>query len=229
MQMFKHLFPSRFTTVHSPKDSDSGSTTTTAPDCTPQDQFGAQRVRLREIHKAQRPKNTARAYEPKQKEWEDWCARLRGNTDGSRVTEDKLCLFLEQEVINRESRASGYQARKTKRKQSWKDGERAKKKQKTAAAATAAAAADKDEDEDWDEDTLDTLFDETVRYSVVNSYASAITELYAWQQSQASADDKIPPLRGAKLTAGLYNVRRDEGKGRRGNYNERGVFATRMR
>src|SRR5436305_14799039 len=178
MQMFKRLFPSRFTTVHSPKDS-GRTTAATAADGTLQDQFEAQTVRLREIHKAQRPKNTARAYEQKQKEWEDWCARLRGNTDGSRVTEDKLCLFLEQEVINRESRASGYQARKTKRKQSWKDGERAKKKQKTAA----AAATDKDEDEDWDEDTLDTLFNETVRYSVVNSYASAITELYAWQQS----------------------------------------------
>jgi hypothetical protein len=38
------------------------------------------------------------------------------------VTEDKLCPFLEQEVINRESRASGYQARKAKRKETWKDG-----------------------------------------------------------------------------------------------------------
>jgi hypothetical protein len=105
---------------------------------------------------------------------------LRGNTDGSRVTEDKLCLFLEQEVINRESRASGYRARKTKRKESWKDGERAKKKQKTAAAAAAAAPADEDEDEDenekWDEDTPDVLFNEAVRYSVANSYASAITD-----------------------------------------------------
>src|SRR5271163_2669222 len=174
-----------------------------------QDQFEAQTARLREIYTAKRPKNTTRTYEPKQKEWEDWCARLRGNTDGSRVTEDKLCLFLEQEVINRESRASGYQARKTKRKESWKDGERAKKKQKTVAAAgtagfegTAAAAAaaaadgDEGEDEEWDEDALDALFNETVRYSLVNSYASAITELHAWQQSQASPDDKTPPLRG---------------------------------
>ena len=80
-------------------------------DRTLQDQFEAQTVRLRAKHKDQRPKNTAKAYQPKQKEWEDWYARLRGNTEGSRVTEDKLCLFLEQEVINRESRASGYQAR----------------------------------------------------------------------------------------------------------------------
>src|SRR5271169_1794427 len=84
-----------------------------------QDQFEAQTARLREIYKAKRPKNTARTYEPKQKEWEDWCARLEGNVDGSRVTEDKLCLFLEQQVINRESRASGYQARKMKRKETW--------------------------------------------------------------------------------------------------------------
>jgi hypothetical protein len=36
-----------------------------------QDQFEAQTARLREIYKAQRPTNTARTYEPKQKEWED--------------------------------------------------------------------------------------------------------------------------------------------------------------
>jgi hypothetical protein len=197
-----------------------------AGDRTLQDQFEAQTVRLQEIHKAQRPKNTTKTYEPKQKEWEDWCARLRGNTDGSRVTEDKLCLFLEQEVVNRESRAPGYQARRTKRKKVWKDGERAKKKQKTAAAAAAAAAADEDqnEDEEWDEDALDALFNETVRYSLVNSYASAITELHAWQQSQASADDKTPPLRGAKLTAILDSVRRDEDKNQRANYVDRGLF-----
>src|SRR5438270_2765696 len=98
-----------------------------------QDQFEAQTARLREIHQAQRPKNTARAYEPKQKEWEDWCARLEGNMDSTRVTEDKLCLFLGQQVINRESRASGYQTRKAKRKETWKDGEQAKKRRKTVA------------------------------------------------------------------------------------------------
>jgi hypothetical protein len=47
-----------------------------------QDQFEAQTARLRETQKAQRPKNTAKAYEPKEKEWKDWCAKLEGNTDG---------------------------------------------------------------------------------------------------------------------------------------------------
>jgi len=87
---------------------------------------------------------------------------------------------LEQQVINRESRASGYQARKAKRKVTWKEGERAKKRQQTAATATTTAtdtttattatATDKDEDEEWDEDALDALFNETVRYAVVNAY-----------------------------------------------------------
>ena len=191
-----------------------------------QDQFEAQTARLREIHKAKRPKNTARTYEPKQKEWEDWCARLEGNTDGTRVTEDKLCLFLEQEVINRESRASGYQARKAKRKETWKDSERATKRRKSAAPATAGAEEMEAEEEKWDEDALDAQFNETVRYAVVNSYASAITELHAWQQAQLSSDGKGTPsvLRGAKLSAVLDSVRRDEDRVRRANFTDRGLF-----
>ena len=53
-----------------------------------------------------------------------------------------------------------------------------------------------EEGEIWDEEALDALFNETVRFSVVNSYVSAITELYAWQlQSEGKAS---PPLWGAK-------------------------------
>jgi len=191
-----------------------------------QDQFEAQTARLREIHKAKRPKNTARTYEPKQKEWEDWCARLEANTDATRVTEDKLCLSLEQEVINRESRASGYQARKAKRKETWKDSERAKKRRKSAAPATAGAEEMEAEEEKWDEDALDAQFNETVRYAVVNSYASAITELHAWQQAQLSSDGKGTPsmLRGARLAAGLDSLRRDEDRVRRANFTDRGLF-----
>jgi hypothetical protein len=195
-----------------------------APSRRLRDQYQAQTARLRETHKAQRPKNTAKAYEPKQKEWEDWCAKLEGNTDGSWVTEDKLCLFLEQEVINRESRASGYQARKTKRKETWKEGERAKKRQNTGVAA-APEVEEEEEEEKWDDEALDAQFNETVRYSVVNSYASAITELYAWQHSQSPSDDRAtPPLRGAKLSAVLESVRRDEDRVRRVNFIDRGLF-----
>jgi hypothetical protein len=71
MQVIRNLFTSRSTTVHSPNDGGRTTTTATTTDRTLQDRFEAQTVRLREIYKAQRPKNTARAYEPKQKEWED--------------------------------------------------------------------------------------------------------------------------------------------------------------
>jgi hypothetical protein len=134
---------------------------------------------------------------------------------------------LEQEVINRESRASGYQARKTKRKTMWKDGERAKKRQKIAVTDSLEeirAVTTDSEAENWDEDTLDAQFNETVRYAVVESYACAITELYSWQQSQASAAEKIPPLRGAKLRAVLNSVRRDEDRIRRQAFVDRGLF-----
>jgi hypothetical protein len=127
METFKNLFTLR--PASRPKE------TAAAPSggsCSLQSQFEAQTARLREIYRVQRPKKTTRAHEPKQKEWEDWCAGLGGNTDGAWVTEDKLCPFLEQKVINRESRASGYQTRKAKRKEMWKDGERAKKRRKTA-------------------------------------------------------------------------------------------------
>ena len=73
-------------------------------------------------------KNIIKAYKPAQKEWKNWCAQLKGNTDDNWVTEDKLCLFLEQEVIHRESQASGYEARKRRRIEMWKESEQAQKK-----------------------------------------------------------------------------------------------------
>ena len=85
----------------------------------------------------------------------------------------------------------------------WKDGERAKKRQKTegqlggktaagaaAAAATGEEAVKEEEGEIWDEEALDALFDEIVRYSVINSYISAITELYC-HGTRAMAAERI--------------------------------------
>ena len=193
-----------------------------------QSRFRAQTARLRDIQRAQRPKNTQLAYGPKQREWRDWCARLAGNIDGAWVTEDKLCLFLEQEVINRESRAPGYQARKARRRAIWEDGERARKRRKTAESAEEDEKDEKNEKEkengiEEEEKILSaSLFNETVRYSVVNSYVSAITELYAWQSE--GGEQPSPPLRGAKLSAMLENVRRGEEQNRRVNFTDRGLF-----
>ncbi len=47
-----------------------------------------------------RPKNTAAAYEPKQEEFREFCRRKQ-YCDGDTVTEDKLLLFLVEEVANR--------------------------------------------------------------------------------------------------------------------------------
>ena len=113
----------------------------------------------------------------------------------------------------------------------WKDGERAKKRQKTAKGKAAVAVviavaiaigeeAIKEEGEIWDEEALDALFNDTVRYSVVNSYVSAITELYMWQsEGKASL-----PLWGVKLSAVLDSVRRDKDRIRRINFINRGLF-----
>jgi hypothetical protein len=74
---------------------------------------------------------------------------------------------------------------------------------------------------EWDEEALDTLFNETIRFSVVNSYVSAITELYVWQTQ--SEGKPVLPLRGAKLSAVLESVRRDEDRIRRVNFIDRPV------
>ena len=125
------------------------------------------------------------------------------------MTEDKLCLFLEQEVVNRESRASGYQARKARRQEMWEDGEQARKRRKTAEAESAAEGQDERiEEEEKKNEISDGLFNETVRYSVVNSYVSVITEFYAWQSE--GREEPLLPLRGAKLAVILKNVRRNE-------------------
>lgn len=192
-----------------------------------QSQIDDQTARLQAIHNAQRPKNTSKQYKPKQKEWEEWCTRLPGNTDGAWVTEDKLCLFLEQEVINRETRAAGYKQRKAKRKAMWKEGERAKKKRRLEAEgeekgmAVNEAEGEEEEEEEWDEEALDAQFSETIRFETVHSYVSAITELYTWQ-----FNGKAPParLRGRKLTTILDGVRRNEEAARRANYVDRGLL-----
>ena len=98
----------------------------------------------------------------------------------------------------------------------WKDGERVKKRQKTAkraegqlgekaaaGAAAGAAAAIKDKEGDiWNEEALDALFNKIIQYSVVNSYVSAVTELYTWQ----SKGKALLPLQRAKLSAVLDSI-----------------------
>ena len=176
------------------------------------------------MHNAVRPIATTKQYEPKQKEWEAWCAKLPGNTDGAWVTEDKLCLFLEQEVIGRESRGSGYEKRKEKRVEVFMESERAKKRARTGKGAAAVAVKGDGEEEEeeqveeWDKEALEAQFRETIRWASVNAYISAVTDLHAWQY----AGKGLPPvpLRGAKLQAIIDTVRRNEDEVQRKNFTD---------
>ena len=49
--------------------------------------------------RATRPKNTHKAYKPKQKEFREWCDGKQFR-DTDTVTEDKLLLFIISEVVN---------------------------------------------------------------------------------------------------------------------------------
>lgn len=59
--------------------------------------------------KAARPKNTSSAYEPKQEEFRRFCQRKQYQ-DGETVTEDKLLLFLVEEVVDRPLRSRSRKA-----------------------------------------------------------------------------------------------------------------------
>ena len=67
MEAFKNLFPTQSASALQSKDA-----TAATASCDGlrnlQSQFDAQTARLQQTYKAQHPKNTTRAYEPKQKE-----------------------------------------------------------------------------------------------------------------------------------------------------------------
>ena len=58
----------------------------------------------------------------------------------------------------------------------------------------------------WDEEALDALFNKTIKYSIINNYIFAITELYIWQLKGKA----LQLLQGAKLSVVLNGVRRDK-------------------
>jgi hypothetical protein len=65
--------------------------------------------------RAARPKNTNLAYKPKQKEFRKWC-KTKQFRDGDTVTEEKLLLFIVNEVANRPLRRKGRKVDKSVRR-----------------------------------------------------------------------------------------------------------------
>jgi hypothetical protein len=106
----------------------------------------------------------------------------------------------------------------------WEDGERAKKRQKMAESAKKDDEKDDEKEkkkkrgvEEKEDEALNGLFNEIVRYSVVNSCVSAITELYTWQSeggttgcAAAAGGETLgdagerPPRRGANSAGKFY-------------------------
>ena len=64
---------------------------------------------VRSVIHSNRPKNTAASYDPKQREFRAFCRRKQYQ-DGDTVTEDKLLLFLVEEVSDRPLRGKSRKA-----------------------------------------------------------------------------------------------------------------------
>ena len=65
--------------------------------------------------------------------------------------------------MNHESRAPGYQGRKERRKEMWKEGERAKKRLKSEVDEDKGWVVIEEEDEEeWDKEALEAQFSETI-------------------------------------------------------------------
>jgi hypothetical protein len=71
--------------------------------------YGEEALSLSRIN---RPENTSKSYDPKQKEWMDWAKQV-GFPDGELVTEHKLVWFLKEEVLSREVRSGRYKKPRT--------------------------------------------------------------------------------------------------------------------
>jgi hypothetical protein len=193
-------------------------------------------------------KRTRRKYETAKKEWRNWCA-TEAFKDANTVSEEKLCLFLNAEVIGRESRARGYAAR---RKRKLADRrlrlERGEKRRKTQAHQEflGDSNTDTDTDEhdtdsvpngvddndndhhhhtDTDTDTdadEDTLFKETVGFSVAESYVNGITEL--WKEQRRDHANPHAVLRGTELADLMEVVKRSDRDRRRAECADKALF-----
>jgi Centromere DNA-binding protein complex CBF3 subunit, domain 2/Transcriptional activator of glycolytic enzymes len=84
----------------------SASTSTYNRDIHLTDKDNANAIKILEMTLKARAKNTAKNYDPKQREFSDW-ALSRGYSDRDTVTEAKLLSFLQDEVVNRPLRKRG--------------------------------------------------------------------------------------------------------------------------
>ena len=161
------------------------------------------------------------------------------------VREDKLCLFLNSEVIGRESRARGYVARRKRKLDEYRarlDGDetsrnvRARREPPVPSVDFDPHSDSDDESEIGSEADMDNarryaaedaneagLFRETVGYSVIESCVNGVTEL--WRDQRRSKTNPNPhEVAGKELTALLEAVRQADWDRRRAENVDRALF-----
>jgi hypothetical protein len=197
------------------------------------------------------PRNTERAYQPKQKEWSDWCAEKWPDVPpdwppvgpwlpdeplpGDLVDEGKLLFFMQSQVLCRAPKR-GRRAGKQ------KAAAKAAKKRKLSPAGEIVVGirpvpelvSDREDDDDDgdgnDNDNSNNNDDDDkdvgktrlqLQYNTVRGYLSAIRKLYEWQKS--SGVNPAPRPDGVMFKALLKSILSTKAFKRRKEYADRGA------
>lgn len=118
-----------------------------------------------EIHEStldQRPRNTTKAYQPKQAEFLRWC---RSNQIDDTVNSAKLLVFLQDNVVGRKRKKRGRPP--FRREEDFQDDEH------------------EHEDQEETEEEQESARQDTIGASVIKQYVNAITDLWRTQQAHS--------------------------------------------
>lgn len=171
--------------------------------------------RARQQHLQERPKTTAKNYDPKQKEFQDWCKLCKYPDDA--VTEGKLLLFLDEAVASRPLRGNNAAA-KRKRGSNYTTAPR-----KFTRIASEAIPISGHEDEAMEVSDDDQSFD-TLTYGTVRGYKTALVDLWTQQQQDPTYKKCEHPGQGAVAHL-LSSLRLKQHKHKKANYVDRGKHA----
>lgn len=148
-----------------------------------------------EYHRSHRPPNTTRNYAPKQKEWKAWCAAQGFSPGGPYlpadwVDENKLLLFIKEEVASRAPRKGNrLREEKERKRKAGLQGQNQPPKRRRGNDTLAVDASNHLIVEGEDDDEQSEL---VLMYNTVRGYVSAIKELWAYQTSQGLHDAPEP-------------------------------------
>ena len=183
---------------------------------------------------------------------ENWCTTKRF-PDGPMLTEEKLCYFMKDEVIGRESMSPGYLARRAKKLEEWRKEGAEKKAQKTTHTETtrpqapkrpkATAVAEEDDllpaervrdpdDPEIEEYESDPVLDgdKEERDLFIEKVGYSVVEQVAaglmelWREQNHDRVNPVPAVRGKELRDLLSVSKATDWDRRRKEYVDRGLF-----